>query len=90
VLRAEAIPISEAARQMKDGRPPLEHALGDGEDFELVFAVSPTDALNLLQTQPIPGVTLTAIGECVDRGLWLEEQGQRRPLPPTGYVHAFS
>src|SRR5262249_22444807 len=37
VLRAEAIPVSEAARQMSDGRTPLEHALGDGEDFELVF-----------------------------------------------------
>ena len=39
VLFAEAIPITDAARAMNDGRSPLEHALGDGEDFELAFAV---------------------------------------------------
>jgi thiamine-monophosphate kinase len=89
LLRAESIPISEAARQLNDNRPPLDHALGDGEDFELVFAVAPADAKLLVQTQPIPGVILTAIGECVPQGLWLQEHGQRRPLPPHGYVHAF-
>src|SRR5262245_58807468 len=36
VLRAETIPISSAARQIKDDRSALEHALGDGEDFELL------------------------------------------------------
>jgi thiamine-monophosphate kinase len=90
VLRADAIPISEDARRMDDGRPPLEHALGDGEDFELVFAVAPEDARRLLATQPVPGLTLVEIGECLAGGLWLEEGGQRRPLPPSGYVHAFS
>jgi thiamine-monophosphate kinase len=89
VLRAEAIPVSDAARRMSDGRAPLEHALGDGEDFELVFAVSPEDARALLQEQPIPEVTLTAVGECVEGGLWLEEGGRRRSLAPTGYVHAI-
>jgi thiamine-monophosphate kinase len=87
VLRAEAIPVSPAALQMNDGRPPLEHALGDGEDFELVFAVSPEDGRRLVETQPVPGVTLSVIGECVAEGLWLEEQGARRPLAPRGYVH---
>src|SRR5437588_1135828 len=87
VLRAEAIPITDAARGMKDGCSPLEHALGDGEDFELVFAVAPEDGRRLLEAQPLPGVTLAAIGEVVDQGLWLEENGRRRPLPPKGYVH---
>jgi thiamine-monophosphate kinase len=74
---------------MQDERTPLEHALGDGEDFELVFAVAPADAEALLQAPPVPGLTL--IGECVaEPGLWLEEKSQRRPLPPTGYVHALS
>jgi len=89
VLRAEAIPVADAARAMTDGRSPLEHALGDGEDFELVFAVAPEDGRRLLEAQPAPGVTLTAVGECVAQGLWLEEGGQRRPLPPSGYVHAL-
>ncbi len=89
VLHADAIPIADAARTLNDGRPPLEHALGDGEDFELVFAVAPADARDLLDTQPVPGITLVEIGECVAEGLWLEQDGQRRPLPPTGYVHAL-
>ncbi len=89
VLRADAIPIADAAHTIKDGRPPLEHALGDGEDFELVFAVAPADARDLLDTQPVPGITLVEIGECVAEGLWLEQDGQRRPLPPRGYVHAL-
>jgi thiamine-monophosphate kinase len=89
VLWAEAIPIADAARRMSDGRLPLDHALEDGEDFELVFAVTPADARALIETQPIPGLTLVEIGECVEQGLWLEEQGQRRLLEPRGYVHAL-
>jgi thiamine-monophosphate kinase len=90
VLRAEAVPVSDAARAMTDGRPPLEHALGDGEDFELVFAVTAADAERLLATQPVAGITLHHVGECVESGLWLEEAGQRRVLPPSGYVHELS
>ncbi len=89
VLRAEAIPLAPAAHQLNDGRPPLEHALGDGEDFELVFAVAPDDAARLVREQPVPGITLAAIGECVESGLWIEEGGRRRPLEPTGYVHSL-
>jgi thiamine-monophosphate kinase len=89
VLRGEAIPLTDEARRMDDGRPPLEHALGDGEDFELVFAVSPEDGQRLVATQPVPGVTLAAIGECVASGLWLEGGGARQPLEPRGYVHRF-
>ncbi|MCI0682937.1 MAG: thiamine-phosphate kinase [Gemmataceae bacterium] len=90
VLAADRIPISAAARQMNDNRTPLEHALGDGEDFELAFAAAPDDGRRLLGRQPIPGVTLAWIGECVaEPGLYLEENGQRRPLPATGYVHSF-
>jgi thiamine-monophosphate kinase len=90
VLYAEAIPITDAARGMKDGRTPLEHALGDGEDFELVFAVAQEDGRNLVETQPVAGVTLTKIGEFVlEKGLWMEERGTRQPLPPQGYVHTL-
>src|SRR5438270_530960 len=65
VLRAESIPIAAAAGQVADGLSPLEHALGDGEDFELVFAVTPEEGRELVRTQPVPGVTLAPIGECV-------------------------
>ncbi len=87
VLVAEAIPVSDAARQLSNtsGKSPLEHALGDGEDFELVFAVSPEDGAKLLRTSPVSG--LRKIGECVEAGLWLEVSGARRKLAPTGWVH---
>ncbi len=89
LLRAGDIPISADARAMNDGRSPLEHALGDGEDFELVFAVDPAEARRLLESQPVAGIRLVAIGECVESGLWLEDAYGRRPLPPHGYVHAL-
>jgi thiamine-monophosphate kinase len=87
VLWAKAIPISDDARQLGDARSPLEHALGDGEDFELVFAVSAADGERLVREQPVGGVTLTAIGEVVPEGLWLEEDGARRPLAALGWEH---
>jgi thiamine-monophosphate kinase len=88
VLHADAIPIAKAARAMADERTPLEHALGDGEDFELLFAVAPADAEMLLRTPPVPGLTL--IGECIaEVGLWLEEGARRQPLPALGYVHTL-
>lgn len=89
VLRAKAIPIAPAAHQMTDGRMPLEHALSDGEDFELILAVAPADGERLLQSQPIEGVRLVHVGDCVAQGLWLEENGVRHVLEPRGYVHAL-
>jgi thiamine-monophosphate kinase len=87
VLRAAAVPISEDAQRMNDNRSPLEHALGDGEDFELLFAVDPEDGDQLVRDQPFPGITLTQIGQCIANGLWLEEEGYCKVLPPSGYVH---
>jgi thiamine-monophosphate kinase len=88
VLFADAIPIADAALELSrtSGRPPLRHALGDGEDFELVFAVSPDDGRRLLAAPPVAG--LAKVGECVAEGLWLEEGGRRERLEPTGWVHA--
>jgi thiamine-monophosphate kinase len=89
VLRSADVPIDPAAREMADGKTPLEHALGDGEDFELAFAVAPEDGRRLLAEQPAGGTRLTCLGEFVETGLWLEQDGRRRPLPPTGYVHTL-
>jgi thiamine-monophosphate kinase len=87
ILVAEAIPISLPAVELSrtSGKSPLQHALGDGEDFELVFAVSPADGEKLLRSSPVSG--LVKIGECVEKGLWIEEGGVRKPLEPTGWVH---
>ncbi len=91
-LRLESIPISPAAVELtkarSDGRSALDHALGDGEDFELILAVPPDEARRMLRDQPL-GVPLTAIGEFVSEpGLWqFDADGSRRPLSPRGWVH---
>ena len=90
VLRAEDIPIAAEAFSLGDGKTPLEHALTDGEDFELLLAVAPEDGRRLLETQPVEGVTLARVGECMDQGLWLEAAGRRQVLEPRGYVHTFA
>ena len=55
-------PLAHAlARELADGSTPLDHALSDGEDFELILAVPPDDAERMLADQPL-GVPLTAIG----------------------------
>jgi len=90
VLFADKIPISDAARRMPDSMTPLEHAMSDGEDFELAFAVDPADGETLLRTQPIAGISLAHVGTFVaERALFFEENGTRRPIKPRGYVHPF-
>jgi thiamine-monophosphate kinase len=89
VLFAERIPIHDDALHMGDDQSPLDHALGDGEDFELAFAVTPDDGRQLLAAQTLGEVRLSHIGEFVERGLWLQAHGIRRELAPAGYVHAL-
>ena len=86
VLRAEAIPIAGDARRMADGSTPLEHALGDGEDFELILAVPPQEARRMLAEQPL-GVPLSDIGQFVaEPGLSIQDAaGPARPLTPRGW-----
>lgn len=92
VVSADAVPVSAAAVELSrtSGKTPLDHALGDGEDFELVFTVSAADGERLQRDQPVPGITLVKIGECVESGLWIEQGSARRPLTPTGWVHPVS
>jgi len=89
IVRADAVPIADAAREMGDSRTPLDHALSDGEDFELLFTVNADDGRRLLAEQPVAGLTLSHIGECVPDGMWLETTGRRDKLEPRGYVHQF-
>jgi len=90
VLRAADIPISAAARQMAGAKTPLEQALGDGEDFELLFTVSPEDGRRLLASRPFEA-PLAVIGEITaERGCTIvDASGRSAPLPPQGWVHRF-
>jgi thiamine-monophosphate kinase len=95
VLDPHAVPIADDARRLAerlaDGSTPLDHALGDGEDFELILAVPPGEAEKMLADQPL-AIPLTAIGEFIrEPGLWqADAAGRRRPLAPKGYQHEFT
>lgn len=84
VLSAECIPIADDARTIKDGRSPLNHALSDGEDYELLFAVSAQDAAFLTPTHLV-----LHIGVCGDNGIWIESRNDREPLLAVGYEHSL-
>ncbi len=90
ILHEAAIPVSDAARQVVDDRSPLEHALGDGEDFELLFAVSPGDGAKLVSENPI-GIRLSHIGEVtVEQPCVLRmAAGDLKPLDRLGWAHSL-
>jgi thiamine-monophosphate kinase len=87
-VHLDAIPISPDAVALAatSGRTPLEHAIGDGEDFELLMAVSPADLPRL--PKEVDGIPLTVIGEFVSRtGLWSKTKSGIAQMKPKGYVH---
>ncbi len=90
MLNLAAVPIADDARRLADGITPLQHALRDGEDFELILAVPPDEADRMLAEQPL-GIPLTDIGEFLPKpGLWqLDDQGRRKQLVPGGWEHKF-
>ncbi len=92
LLDESLIPISAAARAMQDGKSPLDHALADGEDFELLLAVSAAEGQRLLQEQLLAefGVSLYRLGEFVPQGFALRtSDGSVKQIEPRGYVHEF-
>lgn len=92
IIDASRVPISGDALRLSEQAPdsgsPLDHALGDGEDFELILAVSVETANRIVADQSI-GIPVTRIGEFVaEPGLWLRgETGECQPLTPRGYEH---
>lgn len=94
VIHADRVPISKAAQDLtrasRKGGKALDHALHDGEDFELILAVPPREAERMLQDQPL-SVPLSDIGEFVEeKGLWLQTREKRSVLEPKGFVHVLT
>lgn len=84
VLHADQIPISDAAAKLTN---PLQHALGDGEDFELLLAAPADVADAIVRDQPLD-CRVTCIGALIaERGLWQSDNGNRTPLEPKGWQH---
>ena len=79
--RLQAV-VSDEARHCArvDGRDPLEHALGDGEDFELLLAVEGDGT--------VPGVTVYPLGSITSSELKIRRvDGRIEALEPKGYLH---
>jgi thiamine-monophosphate kinase len=94
LLNFDNIPISDDARrlaeQLADGSTPLDHALADGEDFELLLAVPPEEARRILRDRPL-STPITEIGEMISSpGLWQQVGQEKRPLKPRGWEHELS
>jgi thiamine-monophosphate kinase len=98
IVDTDRVPIHDDAFRLaeRDGRTPLEHALGDGEDFELLLAVEPNIAKSMLahsaRCAPANAIPLTDIGEfTAEPGLWQRAAGGPvRPLTPSGWEHNLS
>ncbi len=90
VIDAGAVPVhpDAALEAARTGRTPLDHALTDGEDFELVFTTSATDGERLVASPPAP---VWKVGECVPEaeGRWLVGAEGRRELGGGGFAHGF-
>jgi len=90
VLEAAWIPIHEDALMIarSSGRNPLDHALHDGEDFELCFTVTPEDGARL-KNRPPAGLELFQVGVITaEPGLRIRsEDGRIAPLEARGFDH---
>jgi thiamine-monophosphate kinase len=88
IILAEDIPVHDDAIEMRrDGHSPLEHALHDGEDYELLYTVSlPANW---------PPFDAALLGTCIgvitsDSGILLQaSDGTQVPLDPKGWEHAL-
>lgn len=88
LLFEERLPVSAAARKLarRDRRPALEHALNDGEDYELLFTLPAIQAAKLERSR-----LGRVIGEVAGlRGIWLRSKGGAvRELPRAGWEHRW-
>jgi thiamine-monophosphate kinase len=93
-IEADAIPILPEVVTIAHfaGREPLELALFGGEDYELLFTVSPDRAATLThELFSATGVQATLIGKVVEgTGLTLTRNGINESLPARGWDHLRS
>lgn len=87
-IHAEDVPVMKP--HLDDGRSPLDHALNDGEDFELLFTLPQKEAERLVEQQPL-GVPVTIIGEVVAGSdvILVNADQKESLLRPGGYVHEW-
>lgn len=86
-LERLSIPISAAAFDVatESGRSPFDHAMTDGEDFELLMTTSVVEADKLIASYPN---VVTKIGEVVEEpGIAIVDGESSVSFQPSGYIH---
>lgn len=85
------LPISEEARALAkaDGKPALEHALEDGEDYELLFTVQPAQADLIAATfkKSFPETPLSQIGKIEIGKGEVFSLTDSQPIQSAGFSH---
>jgi len=66
---------------------PLDHALGDGEDFEVLFTAGWDESEKILKNEL--GIPVWRIGKILkSKGIWgLRKNGERKAVPICGFEH---
>ena len=93
-LLKSAVPVSRAAKarakESSTARPAFAAALGDGEDFELLFTLPSKSAVKLLDAwkRKFPGLKLSCIGKIIaGDGIVIRDKFGSHQLNANGYVH---
>jgi thiamine-monophosphate kinase len=93
-LLASAIPVSKAAKirahLSSTAKPALTAALTDGEDFELLFTISPSSAVKLLDEwkKQFPDIKLSCIGKVLpDKVFKIRTKNGIFDITEHGYIH---
>lgn len=98
IIHSEKIPISQDAHRESElhaaglkPSTPLQHALTDGEDFELLFALPQENLSRLISTWPTSIPKPAIIGRCTNDQIMRIEypDGINEPLEARGWVHQF-
>ena len=90
-IDTQSIPISEDAETLarETGRIALDHALYDGEDFELLLAVGEAEAEKIVAEQNC-GCPITCIGKFDSSGKFMiinEDNSELAELKIEGFIH---
>ena len=90
VIDADKIPIAEEAIEYAEANSldPLELALHGGEEYEILFTVSPSCEEQVIDLGKELGLKLTVIGMVErGRGVYIKMEGGLTPVKEGGWIH---